>query len=203
MKTQRFLPLMALALGTMAAYGTPVNYKLDPEHTYVSLEAPHIPGGSYWRGKFNRTQSGLVSLDRQSHTGHIEVSIDASSVDFGLETLNDMVRGPQFLDVARYPTASFRADTVRFEGDTPVEAIGTLSLHGVEKPLSLKINSFRCIPDQYLKVERCGADASAVIDRSAFAVSNYSQMTGSEVKLAIQVEGLLTGTAASAGSSGG
>jgi polyisoprenoid-binding protein YceI len=157
----------------------------------VSVETPHIPQGSYWRGKFDHTQSGLISLDRHAHKGSIEVVIETNSLDFGLDKLNEMVRGPQFFDSVKYPTATFRADSISFQGDTPVEAIGVLSLHGIAQPLSLKINSFKCIPDQYLKAERCAADASGVIDRTAFEISNYAQMTGSEVKLAIQVEGLL------------
>ena len=191
MKTPAVLSLTALGLGTLPAYSEPVTYQIDPEHTYVSVEVPHIPAASYWRGKFNHTQSGLVSLDRQAHKGSIEVVIDTSSLDFGHEKLNETVRGAQFLDAVNYSTATFRADTIKFQGDVPVEAVGVLTLHGVAKPLTLKINSFKCIPDQFLKVERCGADVSGELDRSAFGISSYAQMTGSAVKLAIQVEGLL------------
>lgn len=191
MRTRVTFAVTALALATAAAHSEPATYRIDPDHTYVSIETPHIPHGSYWRGKFDRTQSGLIRLDRQAHTGNLEVVIDTDSLDFGLDKLNEVVRGPQFLDSVKYPTATFRSDSISFRGDTPTEASGVLSLHGISKPVMLKINSFNCIPDQFLKVERCAADVSGAIDRTAFDISNYSQMTGSEVKLAIQVEGLL------------
>jgi len=191
MRTPALFAVTALALGTVPAHSEPATYRIDTDHTYVSIETPHIPQGSNWRGKFDHTQSGIISLDRQAHKGSIEVVVETNSLDFGLDKLNEMVRGPQFLDSAKYPTATFRADSISFQGDRPVEANGVLSLHGIEKPLRLKINSFNCIPDQYLKVERCAADASGAIDRTAFEISNYAQMTGGDVKLAIQVEGLL------------
>lgn len=191
MRTPVLFAVTALALGTVTAHSEPAAYRIDPDHTYVSIETPHIPQGSYWRGKFDRTQSGLLSLDRRAHKGSVEVVIETNSLDFGLDKLNETVRGPQFLDSVKYPTATFRAESISFQGDKPVQASGVLSLHGVDRPLILKINSFNCILDQYLKVERCAADASGVIDRTAFGITNYAQMTGGDVKLAIQVEGLL------------
>ncbi|MGH8258964.1 MAG: YceI family protein [Steroidobacteraceae bacterium] len=185
-------PFILAALGLCAApvLAAPVTYQLDPSHTYVSFAAPHIQAISYWRGKFNRTESGTVTLDPAAHKGSIEVVIDASSIDVGFPALTEELRGPQFLDSAKYPTATYRADVVRFKGDKPVEAVGKLTLHGVTKPVRLKIDSFKCIADPFAKnVERCGANASAVIDRSAFGVSEYAKMTGSQVRLEIQVEG--------------
>lgn len=191
MRTRILFAVTVLALGTIPAHSEPATYRIDTDHTYVSIETPHIPQGSYWRGKFDHTQSGFISLDQQAHKGSIEDIIETNSLDFGLDKLNEIVRGAQFLDSVKYPTATFRADSISFQGDTPVEAIGVPSLHGISKPLSLKINSFKCIPDQYLKMERCAADASGAIDRTASEITNYAQMTGGEVKLAIQVEGLL------------
>ncbi|MDR3416716.1 MAG: YceI family protein [Nevskia sp.] len=168
------------------------HYNLDPAHTYVSFEAPHIQAISFWRGKFDHTQSGSVTLDSEAKTGSIDVTIDATSIDFGMQKMNDHAKSPDFFDVAKFPTAVFKSDTVKFDGATPVEADGELTLHGVTKPVALKINSFKCIPDPMLKVERCGADASAEINRSDFGIDYGVKMTGSgSVKLAIQVEGLL------------
>lgn len=185
-------PIILLALGLAAApvYAAPMTYQLDPAHTYVSFAAPHIQAISYWRGKFDRTKSGTVTLDPAAHTGSIEVVIDASSIDVGFPALTEELRGPQFLDSSKYPTATYRADVMRFKGGQPVEAVGKLTLHGVTRPVRVKIDSFKCIADPFEKnVERCGANASAIIDRSAFGIGAYAKMTGSQVRLEIQVEG--------------
>ncbi|HEX4597363.1 MAG TPA: YceI family protein [Burkholderiaceae bacterium] len=179
----------AAALDASAASG-PTRYRMDPLHTYVSFEAPHVAAISYWRGKFDRTKEGEIVLDRAGKTGTVEVTIDASSVDLGLEKLSDHVRSKDFLDVANFPTATYKG-TIQFTGDTPTSVNGELTLHGVTKPVMLTINSLKCVPDMMLQIERCGADASGKINRSDFGVSYAVPATGSDVRLLIQVEGLI------------
>ncbi|HEY4039219.1 MAG TPA: YceI family protein [Burkholderiaceae bacterium] len=179
----------AAALDASAASG-PTRYRMDPLHTYVSFEAPHVAAISYWRGKFDRTKGGEIVLDRAGKTGTVEVTIDASSVDLGLEKLSDHVRSKDFLDVANFPTATYKG-TIQFTGDTPTSVNGELTLHGVTKPVVLTINSLKCVPDMMLQIERCGADASGKINRSDFGVNYAVPATGSDVRLLIQVEGLI------------
>ncbi|MBX6421048.1 MAG: polyisoprenoid-binding protein [Nevskia sp.] len=200
MKKTFALVTTALALAAISsAQAEPVTYRIDPLHTFVSFAAPHIAGISTWRGKFDRTQSGTIVLDRAAKTGRVDIVIDTSSIDFGLEKLNEHAKSAELFDVAKYPTATYKAERIEFDGDTPVAVDGELSLHGVTRPVPLKIEHFKCIQDPFLKVERCGADASAVLDRSAFGIDYAVKMVGSpEVRLEIQVEAL---RAAAAGSS--
>ena len=166
------------------------HYTIDPAHTYPSFEAPHIAGISIWRGKFNKT-SGSVTLDRANKTGSVNIVVDTTSVNFGNEKMDEHAKSPDFFDVAKYPTATFKSDSIKFDGDTPVAVDGQFTLHGVTKPLTLKINSFKCIPHPMLKVEDCGADASAEFNRADYGIDYGVQFTGSPmVKLAIQVEAL-------------
>lgn len=191
MKTRRPIVYATVTLMTTVAFGEPKTYDIDPTHTYASVEAPHIQGISHWRGKFNRTISGSATFDPQANAGRIEVVIDATSLDFGHAQLNEDVRGAEFLDSARYPTATFRSNIIKYKGAVPVETTGTLTLHGVTRPITLKIDHYGCIPDPFVKIERCGADVYGVIDRTAFGIDKFAQMTGTEVNLAIQVEGLV------------
>jgi polyisoprenoid-binding protein YceI len=191
MKITKLIPVALLLAVSVPALADAKHYNLDTTHTYASFEAPHIQQISWWRGKFDRTQSGTVTLDSAAKSGSIDVVIDTTSIDFGLPKMDEHAKSPDFLDAAKFPTAEFKSDSIKFEGDTPVSADGQLTLHGVTKPLTLKINSFKCIQDPYLKVERCGADASAEFNRDDFGVSYATKMTGGTVKLQIQVEGLL------------
>lgn len=164
-------------------------YTIDPNHTYPSFEAPHFGGISFWRGKFDRSH-GTVTLDRAARTGSVNIIIDASSVDFGHEQMNIRAKGPDLFDVAKYPTATYQSSSIDFDGDTPVGVQGSLTLHGVTRPVFLKIASFKCIVHPMLKREVCGADANAEIDRTDFGIS-YGVGQGipsGKVTLAIQVE---------------
>jgi polyisoprenoid-binding protein YceI len=82
--------------------------------------------------------------------------------------------------------------SIDFEGDTPIGVHGNLTLHGVTRPVFLKINSFKCITHPMLKREVCGADAAAEIDRTEFGIGYGvgQAIPSGKVTLAIQVEAL-------------
>ena len=184
--------LLPIALATMVfgVNAAPVTYNLDPNHTYPSFEADHFGGLSVWRGKFTKS-AGKVVLDRAAKTGTIDVTVQTDSIDFGNAKLDEHGRGEELFDVAKYPTAIYKGKFTAFEGDMPTEAMGEFTLHGVTKPLTLKINHFKCMPHPMLKKEVCGADASASLNRADYGVS-YGQAYGFDmgVKLQIQVEGV-------------
>ncbi|WP_322014990.1 YceI family protein [Paraburkholderia sp. J12] len=180
---------LAAAIAT-PAFAAGTTYNLDPTHTYPSFEADHFGGVSVWRGKFTKT-TGSVVLDREAKTGTVDVTIDASSIDTGNAALDKHVRSAEFLDIDKYPTATYKGTSIRFDGDKPVEVIGTFTLHGVTKPLNLKIDSFKCFQNPMLKREVCGADATAEFNRSDYGV-NWGESYGFKMAttLQIQVEGV-------------
>jgi polyisoprenoid-binding protein YceI len=177
------------ALLSASAFAAPVTYILDPQHTYPSFEADHMGGLSVWRGKFD-TSSGKVVYDKDAKSGSIDVTVDMSSVDFGMPKLNEHAKSAEIFDVAKFPKATFSGKFSKFNGASPAEAQGTLTMHGVTKPVTLTINSFLCKPNPMSHKEVCGADASATFNRSDFGV-NFGDKYGfkQEVKLQIQVEG--------------
>ena len=177
------------ALATASAFAAPVTYDLDPRHTYPSFEADHFGGLSVWRGKFTDT-TGKVVYDKEAKSGSIDVTVNINSIDFGYAKLNEHAKSPELFDAGNYPTATYTGKFTKFNGAAPTEAQGTLTLHGVTKPVTLKINSFLCKPNPMTKKEVCGADAAAAFDRSDFGI-NYGDSVGFKmwVKLQIQVEG--------------
>jgi polyisoprenoid-binding protein YceI len=192
MKTKALFPAAALLLAAVSssAFAAATTYNLDPTHTYPSFETDHFGGVSVWRGKFTKS-SGTVVLDPQAKTGSVNVTIDAASIDTGNAALDKHVDSPEMLDAAKYPTATYKSTSIRFEGNKPVKIIGTFTLHGVTKPLNLTIDSFKCFTNPLIKREVCGADAKAEFNRADFGV-NYGQAYGFNMttKLEIQVEGV-------------
>jgi polyisoprenoid-binding protein YceI len=184
------LPVAVLALMTGSAIATPVTYNVDPNHTYPSFEADHFGGLSVWRGKFDKS-SGSIALDKDKGTGTVQITVDASSIDFGHAKLNEHAKSAEMFDVEKFPTATYKGTLVKFKDGAPTEVQGQLTLHGVTKPVTLTINQFKCIVNPMLKKEVCGADASATINRSDFGIS-YGDKYGfkQDVKLEIQVEGI-------------
>jgi polyisoprenoid-binding protein YceI len=182
------LPVAMLALMTGSALAAPVTYNVDPAHTYPSFEADHMGGLSVWRGKFDKS-SGTIVLDKDKASGTVDITVDATSIDFGHPKLNEHAKSPEIFDVAKFPTATYKGTLTKFKDGVPTEVEGQFTLHGVTKPMTLTINQFKCMISPMSKKEVCGADASATFNRSDFGVS-FGDKYGfkQEVKLQIQVE---------------
>jgi polyisoprenoid-binding protein YceI len=172
-----------------AAFAAPVTYVLDPKHTYPSFATDHMGGLSVWRGKFSET-SGKVVYDKAAKSGTIDVTVNAASIDFGNAKLDEHAKSDEILDAAKFPTATYSGKFTQFDANGPTEAQGNFTLHGVTKPLTLKIDSFKCMPNPMTKKEVCGADATADFNRSDYGI-NFGDKYGFKmwVKLEIQVEG--------------
>jgi polyisoprenoid-binding protein YceI len=179
-----------VAGASFSAMAAPVTYQLDPNHTSPSFEADHFGGISTWRGKFTKG-SGTVTLDREAKTGSVDVTIDMSSVDIGNAKLDEELKSPQFFDAAKFPTATYKGTSIKFNGDAPVEVTGELTLHGVTKPVTLTIESFKCFTHPMLKKEVCGTESTATFDRADFGI-DYGKAYGFSMKtvLHIQAEGV-------------
>jgi len=174
-----------------AAHAGSATYVIDPAHTYPSFEADHLGGLSTWRGKFDRT-SGKVTLDKAAGTGSVDVTVEMASADFGLPAMNDAARGKDLFEVSKYPTAIYRGQLAGFVNGAPTKVEGSLTLHGVTRPLELSIKSFKCMPHPLNKRELCGADAYAVFKRDDFGMdAGKTYGFNMDVTLRIQVEALI------------
>lgn len=192
----RFLMFAAL-LTSGVATAAPVHYTTDPDHTYPSFAADHV-GLSIWRGKFDHS-TGAITLDRAKHTGTVHIVTRVDSINFGNPALTkmvlrDVIPAPlcktqcAFFDAAKYPTAVYDGTLADFVDGAPTRVVGKLTLHGVTRPVDLKIEHFKCIPDFVAKPrERCGAEASATFDRADFGI-DAGQSFGMDMKVSMQIQ---------------
>jgi polyisoprenoid-binding protein YceI len=173
-----------------AATAAPVSYDVDADHTHPSFEADHFGGLSVWRGLFKKT-SGSIVLDKAAGTGSVDVTVDIKSATVGQDKVDEVMASSELFDAAKYPTAHYQGTLGGFVDGAPTTVTGTLTLHGVTKPVDLKILSFKCVPHPLYKREWCGADAYAVIKRDDFGIdSGKSYGFKMDVTLRIQVEAI-------------
>lgn len=184
MKSQLLIAILGSTIAASALAAD--SYTIDPRHTFPSFEVNHL-GFSTQRGRFDKT-SGKITLDPAAKSGSIDVVIDAASVDTGLEELHKHLRSDEFFDAPQFPNITFKSKTLRFEGEQLVGADGDFTLHGVTRPVSLKIDAFKCAPNPITKKQMCGANATTTIKRAEFGVTKYVPAISDEVKIAIQIE---------------
>ena len=189
---KKTLLIVAAALTAAVSFSAVAadTYMLDPTHTYPSFEADHFGGLSVWRGKFTKS-SGMVTLDRAAKTGTVDVTVDPASVQTGNPKLDEHLQSDAFFDVTKYPSVTYKGTDIKFDGDKPVEVIGSLTMHGVTKPLNLTVDSFKCMQHPVLKREVCGVEASAHFNRADYGMDFGSKYGFSmDTKLDIQAEGI-------------
>jgi polyisoprenoid-binding protein YceI len=165
------------------------NYAIDPTHTFVNYENGHF-GTTTNRGRFS-TKDGTLFFDRAAQSGKVEIIIDISSVNTGVDMLNRQIQGKDFFNVADFPTGTFVSDKFVFNGDKVSEVQGRLTLKGKTNPVVLKALKFNCYINPLMKREVCGGDFEANITRSQWDIL-WGLQFGFEdaVRLLIQVEAI-------------
>lgn len=183
--------LILLVAGISAPLAAaPMTYKIDPDHTHPVFEADHFNGLSVWRGLFSKA-SGQIILDKTAQAGSVDITVDPTSVETGVAQLNKIIAGPQLLDAAKYPVVHYTGKLGGFVQGKPTKVTGSLTLHGITRPLTLKILSFKCVPHPLLKRDWCGADALAQFNRDDFGIDSGKQYGfRMETTLHIQVEAI-------------
>jgi polyisoprenoid-binding protein YceI len=178
--------LFAIAGGAQAQAP---NYVIDPTHTFVNYEIGHF-GTTTNRGRFS-TRDGTLFFDRAAQTGKVEIVMDISSINTGVDFLNRQMQGKDFFNVADYPTGKFVSDKFVFNGDKVSEVHGQLTLLGKTHPVELKAMKFNCYTSPLIKREVCGGDFEANIQRSQWGIV-WGLNFGFEdaVRLLIQVEAI-------------
>jgi len=188
--------LLSAAAGVAAAWGIANatqafanSYVIDPTHTFATYEVSHF-GTSTNRGRFDRKE-GTVTYDKAAKTGKVDITIDLSSVNTGVEPMNKQLLSKDFFNVAEFPTARFVGDKFVFNGDKVSEVIGMLTLRGKSLPVALKASNFNCYTSPLLRREVCGGDFETTLKRSLWGV-DYGLNFGipDDVKLLVQVEAI-------------
>ncbi|MEW6371545.1 MAG: YceI family protein [Pseudomonadota bacterium] len=185
----KLISASAVALAVCApAFAAPETYALDPAHTYPRFSYNHM-GFSTQLSRFDKT-SGKVVFDKAAKTGSVDIVIDMKSVNTGFPLFNEHIQAADFLDTAKYPTATFKSTKVNFEGDKPSTIEGQLTIKGVTKPVTLSVTSFQAMPHPMLKKDAIGANATTTIKRSEFNAGKYAPGVSDEVRIDIALEAI-------------
>ncbi len=187
------LGAFALAM-PLAVFAAPENYTLDPAHTFPQFEVDHL-GVSTMRGSFTKS-SGKFTIDHAAKTGSVELAVETASITTGdadkgarPRSRDEHLRTADFFNVAEFPRMTFKSTAVKFAADGPAEIAGNLTLLGVTRPLTLKVERWICKDNPMNKKPMCGGNASASLKRSDFGMKYGIPAIGDDLKLFFEFEG--------------
>jgi polyisoprenoid-binding protein YceI len=145
-------------------------------------------GISTVRGQFQKV-SGTVQYDpKDVSKTSIDATIDTASVDTRVEMRDNDLRGPNFFDVQKYPTLTFKSKKAESAGDGKLKITGDLTMHGVTKEVVLDIEGPSAAVKDPKGNSHVGASATTKVNRKDFGVNGASTMVGDEVTITLDVE---------------
>jgi polyisoprenoid-binding protein YceI len=164
---KRLVPfLLALAPALAAAEAT--TWKIDPAHTQTTFAVRHLVISTV-RGEFKST-NGVVTLDAQDPSkSSVEATIDAATIHTREDKRDEHLRSPDFLDVQKHPTITFRSTKVEKADDDRYKVTGDLTLNGTTRPVVLETTLTPEIKDMQGMARR-GVQATTRINRQEFGV---------------------------------
>ncbi len=168
-------------------------YPLDPNHTNITWSANHF-GFSSPSGKFTQS-TGYIMID-ESHpqNSSVFVTIKTDSVLTGIAEFDSKLKGKDFLNTTKYPEARFVSKNIIVQGKR-AKIIGNLSLLGITNEITLNAQLNRIGLNSYTQKKTAGFSATATIKRSDFGMDFGIPGISDNIKIAIEVEGVLDRTA--------
>ena len=191
MRVVAMVGFLALA---MPALGETV-WEIDPAHTGVQFSIRHLTISNV-RGQFTKVAGTVRGDEKDPAHAQVEATIDTASIDTREPKRDEHLRSADFLDVANYPTMTFKSKTIEKAGDGRYKVTGDLALHGVTREVVLDVEGPTPPMTDPRGNVRAGAQATAKIDRRDFvivwnkALEGGGLTVGNEVSITIDVEGV-------------
>jgi len=182
--------VVVLAAPSLAAAAT---WDIDSSHSAAQFSVRHLMISNV-RGELGKV-TGSVMFDGQDVAGiAVDATIDVTAIDTREPKRDEHLRSPDFFDVAKYPTMTFKSKRSEKVGAGKFKLVGDLTLHGVTKEVTLDVEG----PTPEMKDPwgnvRVGATATTKINRKEFglnwnaALETGGVVVGDEVSITLDVE---------------
>lgn len=179
--------IVCLALAAIAANGQSTalagSYAVDPVHSTVLFRIKHM-GTSYAWGRFNEI-AGRLNLDDQAPS--LEVLVKTESLDTANAKRDQHLKSPDFFSAKQFPTIAFKSTRVARAGDNKYDVEGTLSLHGVDRPVKVQLERTGTGKNQ-LGATLAGYSTTFSIKRSDFGMKFGLEGVSDDVLLIVSLE---------------
>jgi len=159
-------------------------YKIEPYHTQVLFSVDHM-GFTYFSGNFSGVSGTAVLSPKKPATMSVSVSVPVASVATTSPKLTEELKEPDWLDATKFPTMIFRSTKVMETGPGTADIDGTLTLHGVTKPLTLHAKFIGAGINILSHNQTAGFELTGTVKRSDFGVTKYVPLIGDNVSITI------------------
>lgn len=164
-------------------------YNVDSYHSFLDFSVGHM-GISFVNGKMDKYQGTLEMNGEEVTSAKFNFTIDANSVNTGIEMRDNHLRSADFFDVANHKDITFVSTSVKKEGKNKFKLNGNLTIKGITKPVNFDLVYGGLLKDDGQGNQKVGFQATTTIDRTAFNI-NYDPTgmgVAKEVKFIVNLE---------------
>ena len=168
-------------------------WNIDPAHSVAEFKVKHMMISNV-KGRFAKL-SGTLSLDESGHhNSRVEVSAEAASIHTGDDQRDGHLKSPDFFDVEKFPTLSFKSSGVRVVNDGELSVEGDLTIHGVTRKVAFQVEGPTPPSKDPWGNTRVAISASTNINRKDFgltwnaALETGGILVGEEVTITLDVQ---------------
>lgn len=185
--------LACLAFGAIAFSSLPAladSYVIDTKgaHASINFEVNHL-GYSWLTGRFNEFSGEFTYDPKNVAASTISVTINTNSVDSNHAERDKHLRSDDFLNVAKFPTATFVSKKIVVDDDNEFEIIGDLTLNGVTKSVTIDVDKVGEGKDPWGGY-RVGFEGETEFSMRDFNIKQDLGPASQNVKLRLHVEGV-------------
>jgi polyisoprenoid-binding protein YceI len=176
---KRLLTLVAfVALSATPALAT--EWKIDPSHSGAQFRVKHL-GITNVDGVLGPI-AGTIHIDDKDVTkSSVEVSIDVTQISTQNAQRDGHLKSPDFFDVAKYPTATFKSTKVEKAGKGKLKVTGDLTMHGVTKSVVLSVEGPSAQVKDMMGMTRVALTATTKLNRKQWDLTWNKVLTGGEL----------------------
>ncbi|WP_043319210.1 YceI family protein [Microbulbifer sp. HZ11] len=140
MKKFASLLFAALVASTIGTSVQAADYQFDTKgaHAFIQFRIKHL-GYSWLYGRFDKFDGSFTYDEAKPEASTVQVTVDTASLNSNHAERDKHLRGDDFLNVAKYPTATFKSTSFEPKGDGKALLKGDLTLHGVTKPITIDV----------------------------------------------------------------
>lgn len=190
MKKIFMIGALLLSMSVLVAPSQAAEYDIDTKgaHAFVQFKIKHL-GYSWLIGRFNKFDGEFSYDEKNPNASSVKVSIDTSSIDSNHAERDKHLRSKEFLDVGKFPKATFISTSFKEKGNGNAELKGKLTLHGVTKPVTLALKHVGHGADPWGGYRR-GFEGSTMLALKDFGINYDLGPASREVEMFLAIEGI-------------
>lgn len=169
-----------------------MTWTVDASHSHLEFSVKHMMISTV-RGRFEKFDVALDLNDEDPNRSAVEVTVDVSSLTTNEARRDAHLKSPDFFDAETYPTMTFRSDRIELAGDGKFKVIGTLTIKGISREITLNVTEEGRGKDPWGN-QRAAFSAEATLNRKDWdlnwnvALETGGWLVGDQIKLTVDVE---------------